>query len=227
MRLERRIKRQIVAVATLGTVLAMILMSGRSFAGQETTPTDSVKSTITDLVRVLVNQDMNHPGRSADRLNEIERALRSHVSFDEMARRSLGHPWRELSDIEQQVFANLFIQSLSRSVAGWRFEDPIYGRLGDPSSQLVTYLSERSEGRFSEVATRIRGMKVDTQLDFRLVNQSGDWRIYDVVADYVSVSDNYRSQFANILRMFSFDELSTTIKKTPLLQLLERTLSRR
>src|SRR6185503_4273239 len=106
----------------------------------------------------------------------------SHVSFDEMARRSLGHPWSELTAIEQQVFTDLFIQFLAKSVARWKFEDPWYGRVEDYSGQLVTYLSERSEGRFSEVSTRIRSFKADTRIDFRLVNQSGDWRVYDIVA---------------------------------------------
>jgi len=210
----------------LGGVLSFVMV-GPVMAVSPKTPTESVKSTITDLVRVLVDQEMYQPTRSSDRLREIERALRSHVSFEEMARRSLGRPWSDLTEMEQHAFSDLFIQFLARSVSGWRFDNPLYARFHEYSDQFVIYQSERSEGKFSEVRTRLRSLKADTQLDFRLVNQSGDWRVYDVVADYVSVSDNYRAQFANILRLFTFGELEGALNENPLLPLLEKALNRR
>ncbi len=195
-------------------------------AAQEQTPTDAVKGIVLDLVQILANKEMKAPDRAADRLLRIETALRSHVSFEEMAKRSLGLPWGTLTKAEQQVFGNLFIQFLAHSVAGWSFDHALIEKHNEYFNRLVIYLSERREGKFSEVGTKIRSMKTDTQFDFRMVNQAGEWRVYDVIVDYVSVSDNYRAQFANILRPSS--DIETPVKNpTPLLSLLETTLKRR
>jgi len=44
------------------------------------------------------------------------------------------------------------------------------------------------------------GPKINTALDFRLENQSGEWLVYDVVIDGASIVRNYRTQFARIIR---------------------------
>jgi phospholipid transport system substrate-binding protein len=41
-------------------------------------------------------------------------------------------------------------------------------------------------------------------LDFRLKNQSGEWRVYDVVIDDASLVRNYRAQFDRIIRDYSY-----------------------
>jgi ABC-type transporter MlaC component len=62
------------------------------------------------------------------------------------------------------------------------------------------YLSEQLEGNFAEVRTLFRGDKSDTTVDVRLVNQSGQWLMYDAVIDGVRLAENYRSQFLHVMR---------------------------
>ena len=42
---------------------------------------------------------------------------------------------------------------------------------------------------------------------YRLLNDSGNWMVYDVVIDGVSLVSNYRSQFARIINQSSYEEL--------------------
>jgi ABC-type transporter MlaC component len=210
------------------SLLTLPVFSETAVGSSEPSPTASVKSALSELIQILDDQDLNHPGRSEERRLQIERTLRSHVSYEEMAKRSLGNPWTSLNDAERREFADLFVQFLAKSVSGWKIErEPSADGINDAHDELVTYLSEQRVDRLSEVRTRLRSLKVDTFLDFRLVNQSGAWRVYDVVVDRVSVAGNYRAQFGNIVRLFSLAELEHKIKTiVPILKLFEKTAPR-
>jgi len=220
----RRIPTTPLTRALTAGVFALLVLTDSAVASTQPTPTESVKSTISDLIRILDNQELYQPGRSEERRRHIEQTLRHWVSYEEMAKRSLGVAWTELNEIERQEFVDLFIQFLAKSLASWKFErDPVANSIHEYSDELVTYLSEHRADSVSEVRTRLRSHKVDTLLDFRLVNQSGKWRVYDVVIDRVSLANNYRAQFASIIRLISFSELETKIKKTvPILKLFEK-----
>lgn len=210
-------------LAMTAGVLGLVFMAGPSSAASEQSPTDSVKTTVAELIQILGNQDLNDPSRSDERRLQIERALRDRISYEDMARRSLGRAWTDLTEAEREEFVDLFVQFLARSLASWRFERDLYGKtINDYAGELIMYLSEEREDRFSEVKTKLRSHKVDTRLDFRMVNDAGQWRVYDVVVDHVSLAGNYRSQFANIIRLISLSELEEKIKKTiPILKLFE------
>jgi phospholipid transport system substrate-binding protein len=162
------------------------------------TPTESVSSTISDVIRILDTDALKQPGRSGERRQEIERLLRHRMSYEQMAQRSLGDPWTKLNDTERQEFVHLFVQLL---------RDTFACRIDAYSGEQVLYLSEQREGSFAEVRTRLIGPKGDTRLDFRLRNQSGEWRVYDVVIDQTSLVRNYRAQFDRIIRDYSYTGL--------------------
>ena len=48
---------------------------------------------------------------------------------------------------------------------------------------------------------------------YRVVNEDGQWRVYDVVIEGVSLITNYRSQFKQILVNQSSQALLDTLKK--------------
>jgi len=54
---------------------------------------------------------------------------------------------------------------------------------------------------------------VNLPMDYRLMSKDGDWRVYDVVADGVSLVRNYRGQFDRVIRESSFAELVDKLRK--------------
>jgi phospholipid transport system substrate-binding protein len=121
----------------------------------------------------------------------LEKAVRNAVSYREMARRSLGITWMVLSESERQHFSNLFVQVLRDAVAS---------RMDIYDITNVVYLSEQREGNFAQVRTFFKGTKNGTFVDVRLVDQSGQWLMYDAVIDGVQLVNNYRSQFVQVMR---------------------------
>ena len=194
--------------AVIASLVALLTLTGAGATAAELTPTEAVKSTITEVVHILDNAELNHPGRAVERRQRIEQVVRDRVSYEEMAKRALGVPWTELTDSERQEFVGLFVQLL---------RDTFAGRIDDYTGEQVLYLSEQLEERFAEVKTKLAGQKMDTLLDFRLANRLGNWLVYDVVIDGASITGNYHAQFTSIIRDLSYAGLVKRMKEKTLI----------
>jgi len=199
-----RICRTWAATAVLG---ALLVLGGTGVASAGSTPTESVKGTITEVVRILDNTELKQPTRAMERRRQIEHLVRDRVSYEEMAKRALGQPWAELTKTQQKEFVSLFVQLL---------RDTFAGRIDDYTGEQVTYLSEQQEGQFAEVKTLLTGDKVDTLLDFRLANRQGNWLVYDVVIDGASIVGNYHAQFTSLIRDLTYPGLVERMKEKTL-----------
>lgn len=166
--------------------------------------TEAVKNTITELMTALDDPTLKSADHSEQRRHEIERIVMRRVSYEEMAKRSLGAPWSELAPVDRREFVDLFVQLL---------RDNFASRIAERSAIEVTYTGEQQEQPFAEVKSRLKGPKVDTEVDFRLLLQSGDWLVYDVVVDGASIVSNYRAQFTSIIRDVSYVGLVKKMKQ--------------
>ena len=172
--------------------------------GIEPSATEAVESTVSDLKRVLNDDALKQPERAKERRYEIEEIIKHRVDYEEMARRALGAPWSALSHRDRHEFVNLFVQLL---------RDTFVGRITEHSDEQVVFLGELRKGAFAEVKAQMKGRKIDTPVDFRLIHRAHEWRVYDVVIDGASIVSNYRSQFTNIIRDVSYAGLVKKMKK--------------
>jgi phospholipid transport system substrate-binding protein len=129
---------------------------------------------------------------------------RQRVNVLQMAQRALGSPWKRLNDGERLEFVSLFVELMRDTVAN---------KIDQYYDEQVLYLVEQREGSFAQVRTNLTGPKVDTSVDFRLENQSGEWLVYDVVIDGASIVRNYRTQFSRIIRDSAYTGLTEKMKQ--------------
>jgi phospholipid transport system substrate-binding protein len=142
-----------------------------------------------------------------ERRAEILQIVDEYFDFGEMAKRSLGRPWKEQSPQKQQEFVDLFKQLLFNYYAG-RVETYT------DTDERVVYDEQKIEGEYALVKTRVLNYKnTNVQLDYRLRLLNGEWKVYDVVIEGVSLVDNYRGQFNSILASKSFDNLLGQLKE--------------
>jgi phospholipid transport system substrate-binding protein len=200
--LERH--RRNVAVALAGAIAIVALLGADvAAAGQAT---EAVRSTINDVIRILQDEEMKKPARADERRKLLERVIGDRFSYEEMSKRSLGAHWNKLSPAERQEFVQLFQQLLSGSYAG---------KVEGYSGEQVSYVNERLQDGYAEVRTKIVSGKSEIPLDYRMLQIDGNWRVYDVVVDGVSLVSNYRGQFAKILRNSSYADLVEKLRKKP------------
>jgi phospholipid transport system substrate-binding protein len=193
-----RLQRHLAAAVIVNGVVSQI----------EYSPMDAVKDTVADFLSVLGNEALWQADRSLDRRHLIEDIIRHRVSYEDVAQRALGLPWKRLTDSERQEFVSLFMQLL---------RDTFANKIDQYYDEQMLYLSERLDGRFAEVRTNLVGSKVNTLLEFRLRSQSGQWLIYDVAIDGTSLVSNYKAQCNRIIRDDSYAGLIEKMKQRNLL----------
>ena len=67
---------------------------------------------------------------------------------------------------------------------------------------------------FAEVPTKLVDNKgQEFSVVYRLYNSGGDWKVYDVVIEDISLVNNYRAQFSRVLAKSSYAELVDRMRK--------------
>lgn len=142
-----------------------------------------------------------------DRRAEILQVVDEYFNFHEMAKRALGHPWKQQPKEKQQEFVKLFKQLLFNT-----YIEKVETYTG--SNEKFAYDQEKIEGEYAQVKTRVIGYKnTDVQVDYRLRLEDGKWKAYDVIVEGISLVNNYRQQFESILSGGSFDTLLSRMRE--------------
>ena len=144
-----------------------------------------------------------------DKVNERRQKLWETISpifnFEEMSKRALGQHWKKRSDEEKKEFVGLFTNIL---------KDAYIGKTDAYSGEKVILMKERVDKEYATVQTKfILNTGSELVVDYNMLNNSGEWKIYDVIIEGVSLVNNYRSQFNSILIKSTYNELVKRIKE--------------
>ena len=178
-------------------VLAFCLSPAHATAGL---PTDQIKSTVDKALVVLKDPRLKPASKTKERRDQLKQILFARFDFSEMARRALGANWRRRTAKEQDEFVRLFTDLLERAYA-----DTIESYSGE---EKILYVGERLDGGYADVSSKIltnRGEEVS--LNYRAHFVGGEWRVYDVIVENISMVNNYRSQFNRVITNASYEEL--------------------
>jgi phospholipid transport system substrate-binding protein len=141
--------------------------------------------------------------RAAELLNDkTDPAIRQarfrqlfHDDFDGagIARFVLGGYWRSASESEQQEFVKLFENYVVFVYAA---------RLAKFGGETFKIRGGRSDGESAIVSTDVfsPGSTSPLRMDWRLVNDSGAYKINDVIMEGVSMAVTQRSEFASVVQ---------------------------
>jgi phospholipid transport system substrate-binding protein len=185
----------------IGVVLVLAVGVAPMAAG---TATAAIKTTIKQMFVILNDEELKTPGRAEERRQQLEKVIGNRIAYDEMAKRSLGPQWAQLNEEERQEFVRLYAQLL---------RDTYSSRFDRYSDEKVEFLQETLQGDYAEVRTRLTSSKFTLDVDYRMLQRAGDWRVYDIVVDGISLVHSYREQFNKIIRTYSYEELVTKLRQ--------------
>ncbi|MCC5791095.1 MAG: ABC transporter substrate-binding protein [Legionellaceae bacterium] len=125
----------------------------------------------------------------------VERHLLPKVDVVGMSRSVLGRQaWMKASQSERKAFTKAFTQLVIRTYAA---------PLAEYSNESVKFLPVRgnADNRFMRVNSIIvRPSGKDIPLAYSMVSKNGQWKIYDLSVEGVSLLQSFRSQFAQALQ---------------------------
>jgi phospholipid transport system substrate-binding protein len=154
--------------------------------------------------RLLQMRENSRSGKASDfrqRRGELLSISDEYFNFEEMSKRALGRPWKEQAPDKQREFVRLFKDLLFNA-----YIDRVEAYKG--SAENISYEEEKIDGSYAYVATVVRAPnEAPVDIDYRLGLVNGEWKIYDMVIEGISLVNNYRQQFQSILASGSFDKL--------------------
>ena len=182
-------------------VFIVLAMSASARAGEATA---QLKRTIDEFVTILVNtsvEELQATGLPQKALQLIY----GRFDFSEMTKRSLGKHWNLLELAQQKEFVEAFTDRLLYA----------YGRTVRASGdEKIEFKRETGDDKFANVETKVvSGNGEELPIDYHLLASDGQWRVYDMVIDQVSIVVNYRAQFERVIAKSSLKELLQRMKR--------------
>ncbi|MFQ5881675.1 MAG: phospholipid-binding protein MlaC [Candidatus Methylomirabilales bacterium] len=183
--------------------ISSLVLSSLSFAQEG--PTAQIKATIDTVLDILRDPALKGPEKEQARRRQLREVIFPRFDFSEMAKRSLALHWRDRNPQEREEFVDLFADLL---------EGSYHKKLESYTDQEILYTQERVEDKYAVVNTKIISEKenLDIPIVYKFIRRDGQWMVYDVVIENVSLVSNYRSQFNRIIRTSSYAELVRKMK---------------
>ncbi len=168
-------------------------------------PTDQLRAGVDRVITILRDPALKGEKQLTSRRAAISKVAVEIFDFGEMAKRSLGQHWERRTASEREEFVRLFTDLIERSyIAKVDQHDAV---------ATMTYGKETVDGDYAVVQATIPLTHGNTMpLGYRMRRTGGQWKVYDLDIDGISLVANYRAQFNKIIRISSFEDLVAKLK---------------
>jgi phospholipid transport system substrate-binding protein len=194
-------KRKFLYLSIIGLAVLLILPLRVYAADAKTT----VETQINKMLARMQEPSFKEQSRDA-KLADIRKIINEIFDYQELSERTLGRDWKKFKPEQQTEFVDLFSKLLENVYA----------------DRILAYTHEKIEfGKVTELRkdqVEIESYIITTDnkkvpLFYRLIQKDGNWRVYDVVIEGVSMIKNYRGQFREMLTNKTPEDLLQTLRE--------------
>ncbi len=181
-------------VRTTCAILTFFFLMGMPALAGTADPMATVKGPIDAVITILNDPQYKAPGTRVAQRDQIWKAVQPMFDFHEISRRAVARNWSRFSDAEKTQFTDVFSDFLGNT-----YIDKIQGEY---HNEKIVYLSQDFySDQYAEVKTQILRETVEIPVYYRMLKGGdGNWKVYDIIVEGVSLVKNYRTQFASILK---------------------------
>ncbi|MFH1496787.1 MAG: ABC transporter substrate-binding protein [Verrucomicrobiota bacterium] len=182
-----------------GLLLGLFSTSALSASASVDAATATLKGGVNEVLDTIYK--VQSPEALAAALRPI---LDKHFQLETTTRLAVGPGWRQFTPEQRkrttELFADLVLKTYTRRMTG------------DARPEIV-YLTGTDLGRGKvELPTTITYQGQVYSVVYRLSEDTGAWRIYDVIIEGVSMVANYRGQFGALYNKGGADEIIRTLE---------------
>jgi len=169
-------------------VLTLLIFPRHAKAG---VPLDTVETHVKEVLDVLRDPALQGEANKKVKEEKIEAIANEMFDYVALSKLTLGRSWRDFNTEQQKEFVSLF-----RTILKNAYMDKI---LSYTSEQVLFDRDIMLSENKAEVQTRIITKSAEIPIDYRVYLHDGKWKVYDVVVEGISLVQNYRTQFREIL----------------------------
>jgi phospholipid transport system substrate-binding protein len=168
---------------------------------------DTVKANADAVLAVM--RDPKLQGEQGLKVKEqrIEAVADKLFDWVELSKRTLGLDWNKFTMDQRKEFVQLF-KSLLR--------DTYVNNIAEYTNEQVKFTKEVPlSDKTAEVQSVVITKNGEIPINYRVINEGSEWKVYDVVIEGVSLVSNYRTQFREILGNNPPEKLLETLRQKP------------
>jgi phospholipid transport system substrate-binding protein len=183
-------------------ILMLFLFSLPVYAG---VPLDTAQASVNKVLDVL--RDPKLKSESAKEIKKDKLRIIYKNMFDEFefSRRTLARNWSKLNPSQQKEFISLFEQVLEKA-----YIDRIFSYTNE---KIEFYKESMLSESQAEIQTRVITSSNEIPIFYRMIKKDNAWKVYDVIVENVSLVQNYRTQFNDILNKNTPEQLLEILRK--------------
>ena len=202
-------RKQIISV-----ILALIVGIPCSAKGIE--PLDALKVPVDQVLGILNDPQYQDAAHKDAQREKIWDNIRQAFDFEIMAKLALARNWEKFTVQQRKEFTGFFAELLENT-----YVDKIQGGYEE---EKILYLGQKmvSDSK-ARVTTKILRRNGDIPIVYSMLKRNELWKVYDVNIEGVSLIQNYRTQFGDILAKDSPAQLIERLKQKIEMQKKNRT----
>jgi phospholipid transport system substrate-binding protein len=178
---------------SIAGALAFFMLTVFPAAALSMEPMATIKAPIDAVIAILNDPQYKVAGTKSVQRDEIWNNIKPMFDFDEIAKRAVARHWSDFNDAEKTAFSDVFAQFLGNT-----YIDKIQGEYHN--EQIVYLGQDFYADTYAEVKTQIVRETLKIPVNYRMLKGGdGQWKVYDIIVEGVSLVKNYRTQFASIL----------------------------
>jgi phospholipid transport system substrate-binding protein len=193
-------KKSLVVLIIVLATLKLSLVS--AFAAP---PLETIQTQVDRALEVLRDPALKAESAKGAKEKKIWAILDGVFDYTELSKRTLAQNWKRFSPDQQKEFIGLFGKLLGTvymdRIIAYKDEKVVFGK--------VTNLSDKTAEVQSEVVRSSKSIPIH----YRMILENGEWKVYDVVVEGVSLVQNYRTQFREILTNKSPEDVLKTLRE--------------
>ena len=151
-------------------------------------------------IETLTDAELDNQARQ-ERIRSI---VLENIDFRSMSQRILAQNWKRASSDERDRFVQIFIDLL---------EATYIGRIEEYSNEKVLYTRERIKENKAIVDTFFVTADIKIPIKYKLLKKDGQWRIFDLSIEEVSLVSNFRETYGEIIRKDGFEGLLSRMER--------------
>ena len=183
-------------------VLIIFVLSITVYAG---VPMTTAEASVNRVLDVLRDSKLKSPAAKEAKKEKLRVIYKDMFDEIEFSKRTLTRNWNKFSPAERVEFVKLFEQILEKS-----YIDKIL----DYSNEKVDFYKESMlSDNQAEIQTKIITSSKEIPIFYRMILKDSKWKVYDVVVENVSLVQNYRTQFNDILGKNTPEQLLEILRK--------------
>jgi phospholipid transport system substrate-binding protein len=154
-------------------------------------PQETIQTQVNQALEVLRDPALKAESAKETREKKIWTIIDGVFDYTELSKRTLAQHWKQFAPDQQEEFTRLFGKLLGSvyidRIMAYKDEKVLFGK--------VTNLSDKT----AEVQSQVLRSSKSIPIHYRMILGNEEWKVYDVVIEGVSLVQNYRSQFREIL----------------------------